>query len=1136
MLHLHRSERADGLVAMLAELISEPLENPMSPEVVAVPTRGVERWLVQQLSAHLGASPERHDGVCANVAFPFPGTLIGGALAAGGELGSDADPWKPERSVWPLLDVVDSSLSEKWLAPLASHLRNSAAEGDIRRFASIRHIADLYDRYGVHRPGMLRSWSNGDNDHPSAGWQPELWRRLRHKIGVPSPAERLIEACARLREAPSMLDLPARISLFGLTRLPASYLDVLDAIAYGREVHLFLLHPSPALWATVAAKLDGPTRGLRRSDDPTADSTRNPLLASWGRDAREMQLVLRAAGTEGVIEHHLAIEESTSDLLHLLQADIRADRRPAGLPSPGSQDRRPKIEPHDRSIQVHACHGRARQVEVVRDSILHLFEEDPTLEPRDVIVMCPDIETYAPLIQATFPGYEPEDDDGHAVADLRVRLADRSLRQTNPVLGVVTQLLELATSRITATEVLDLAGREPVRRRFRLDDDDLARIEEWVVAAGVRWGLDARHRAPFKLDELEANTWRAGLDRTLLGVTMSESGQRLFGGSLPLDDVESGDIELAGTLAELLDRLGTAVTTLGDARAVDRWASELADIADSFTSTSEQDAWQRVQLQRLLDAIVDEATTSEGVSKVELSLSDIRALLADRLKGRPTRANFRTGHLTICTLVPMRSVPHRVVCLLGLDDGSFPRHVERDGDDLIAADPNVGDNDSRTEDRQLLLDALLAATERLVITYSARDERSNLRRPPAVPLGELLDVIDRTVSAGDRPARAQLTIHHPLQPFDLRNFTRGALVADRPWSFDVVNLEGARASTLVRKAPSSWLPGPLPEVDLRTVELDQIERFVQHPTRAFLRGRLGVSLADRSTDVDDSLPIDLGPLARWAVGDRILRARLEGGSLHDCLAAERARGQMPPGELATPVLEAITPTVEQLVALGRSDLEPYSLEVNVALSEAAALIGAVANLRGDVLHTVTYSAVSPAQRLLAWARLLALSAAWPDRRFEAVTIGRAREGAKGAKVTTASIRALGSDPDTRRSAAIEHLRSLVDLYGRNLREPLPLYCRTSAAWAAAAHQGSDPAVAARAAWTSEYGHPREDKDPEHELVFGRAVTFDWLIEHCGSPRDDERGGGWDSAQQTRIGVYARRLWDGLLDHERLVDL
>ena len=398
-------------------------------------------------------------------------------------------------------------------------------------------------------------------------------------------------------------------------------------------------------------------------------------------------------------------------LLRLIQDDIRTDRAPgvhAGRAgSNAGLDERPPLQPEDASIRVHSCHGRGRQVEVLRDAILHLLEADPTLEPRDIIVMCPDIENFAPLIQATFGGHDLGSTSEDPSYRLQIRLADRSLRQTNPVMGVLAEVIELATARITATEVLDLAGRDPVRRRFEFSDEDLSRLEEWVVEACVRWGFDADHRVAFQLEGVEANTWKVGLDRILLGVAMADERQRLFHGALPLDDVDSGDIDLAGRLSEFVDRLRRALDALSEDRTVDAWATTLADISDALTATSTRDVWQRAQLATLLDELVAQATSEDGVSRVSLSCDDVRSILSERLKGRPTRANFCTGHLTVCTLVPMRSIPHRVVCLLGLDDGSFPRHIERDGDDLTAINPRVGDRDVRSEDRQLLLDALI---------------------------------------------------------------------------------------------------------------------------------------------------------------------------------------------------------------------------------------------------------------------------------------------------------------------------------------------------------------------------------------------------------------------------------------------
>ncbi len=1192
MLTIHRAERADRLVDALASVVVEPLDDPFTPEVVAVPTRGIERWLTQRLSTSLGASPDRQDGVCANIDFPFPGRLVGRALAAATDMDPDEDPWLPERSVWPLLAVVDDHLDDAWMAALAAHLGGPGPDPDetrrARRFGAVRHLADLFDRYGVHRPSLIEAWAAGDDTDgqgqplpADVAWQASLWRYLRERVGAPSPAERLRAACTRLRDEPALVDLPPRLSLFGLTRLPATHVDVLDAIAAGRDVNLFLLHPSPVLWDRIAHQADGRGPLPRRNEDPTAAMPQNPLLATWGRDAREMQLVL--AGPDDSPPHddqHHHIDVETDTLLHRLQADVRADLAPPGAPLPGSPDRRMLLNLADDSVQVHACHGRARQVEVLRDAVLQLLANDPTLEPRDVIVMCPDIEAFAPLIQATFgagqldppaPDTRPPDTrpqgTGTGMPDLHVRLADRSLRQTNPVLAVVSELLELADARVTASQVVDFASREPVRRRFRLDDDDLARIEEWVAATGIRWGLDAAHRAPYRLDALGANTWRTGLDRLLLGVTMAEDELRLVGGVLPLDDVDSGDIDLAGRLAELIARLHTAVTELSEPQPIEAWVEAIATAADTLTATSERDGWQRVELQRILRDIVAEASggasgeaaggeAASGGSATPLALAEIRAVLADRLRGRPTRANFRTGHLTMCTLVPMRSVPHRVVCLLGLDDGMFPRRTAPDGDDIIERAPCVGDRDPRSEDRQLLLDALLAATDHLVITYTGRDERTNAVRPAAVPLGELLDVVDRTartaptartartatptraarIVTGDEDgttsrAREQIVVHHPLQSFDVRNFVSGELITDHAWSFDVVALGGARASVAERSTPTAFLGGPLPAVDTDLVELDDLVRFVQHPVKAFLRQRLGIVVSDGEEESTDGLPVELDSLERWTVGQRVLEERLAGLDPDVCNTAELVRGGLPPGLLGTRMLDDLWPVVDDIVAAATAAVpqgaELASVEINVDLGEGRTLVGTVPDVVGDVLRTATYSTVGAKQRLAAWVRLLALTAAHPERSLTAVTLGRGKEGELGMAV----IAPLGADAESRRRAAVDQLRVLVDLHARGMCEPLPLYCKTSAAYAAA--KPAQRESRARTEWQTERWD-REDRDPEHQLALGGVVLFAVLLQE--PPRDDERGAGWAAEEVTRFGRYARRLWDPLLAVERRSNL
>ena len=743
-----------------------------------------------------------------------------------------------------------------------------------------------------------------------------------------------------------------------------------------------------------------PSPGLPRRDDLTPQAV-NPLLRSWGRDAREMQLVLASRQVTRADNRDRPGQQPASTLLGRLQADIRADREPPGAPPPGvGSDRRPPLAKGDDSLRVHSCHGRARQVEVLREAVLHLLDADPTLEPRDVIVMCPDIELFAPLVKATFEGA------GLAGApEMRARLADRSLRQTNPLLAVAAHLLELAGSRVTVSQVLDFASREPVARQFGFDQDQdmLSAVERWLSGTGVRWGLDASHRRAWKLERVEVGTWRAGLDRILLGIAMAED-ERLFGGTLPFGDLTSDEIDLAGRLAELLDRLGVVLDQLQGPHTLEQWAKALVDGTGRLARSAPGESWQDEQLRMTLGdgslervsgdgegggrgdevqapgslprsgptSVTSSGPTSvpssgptsvpanlpgstraseTGSAPIELDLSEVRALLADRLRGRPTRANFRTGDLTICTLVPMRSVPHRVVCLLGLDDGLFPRPAEQDGDDLLLADQQVGDRDVPSEDRQLLLDALMAATEHLIITFEGRDQHLNQRRPPAVPVAELLDVVDKTVrlDGSQRPAREVVVVQHPLQAFDPTNFTPGSLSVAGPWRFDGVYLEGANAVTGRRRSSHEFLPQRLPALSGPQIQLISLVRFLEHPVKAFLRERLGYYAGDVPDQLSDALPVEMGPLDRWELGDRLLEARLGGADLGTTLLAEQGRGLLPPGALGDVALTEVKAVVEALVAeveglpCGKS--AATSIEVNVALSDGHVLVGTVPGVR-----------------------------------------------------------------------------------------------------------------------------------------------------------------------------------------------
>ncbi|HUO40024.1 MAG TPA: exodeoxyribonuclease V subunit gamma, partial [Mycobacterium sp.] len=589
-LHLYRAERTDLLAEGLAALLADPGPDPFASELVVVPARGVERWLSQRLSHVLGRGSGA-DGVCAGVSFRSPASLIAEITDT-----VDHDPWSPDAMTWPLLDAIDESLHEPWCRTLARHLGRgyTGEEAELRRgrrYAVTRRIAGLFASYAKQRPQLLVDWQagrSGDVDEDLA-WQGRLWRALVGRVGADPPNVRHEKTIARLRETGS--DLPERLSLFGHTRLAITDIELLQALAVHHDLHLWLPHPSDSLWQA----LDGRHGPVPRRDDTSRRAAAHPLLDTLGRDLRELQLALPTANTDEYLP--VGGEGRHQTLLGWLQSDIAAN-----AVRPGSR----VLARDDRSVQVHRCHGPARQVEVLRDVLLGLLADDRTLEPRDILVMCPDIETYAPLIVANF-GLGDLTGESHPAHRLRVRLADRALDQTNPLLGVAAELLSIAGSRATASQVLNLAAAAPVRSRFGFTDDDLDDISGWVRESGIRWGFDQQSRIPYGLDHFIQNTWRFGLDRVLTGVAMSDDSQAWLGTALPLDDVGSNRVELAGRLAEYVDRLASVCGNLTGARPLVQWIDALREGVGSLTEIGPDDTWQLGQLQRELVTVVEQA-------------------------------------------------------------------------------------------------------------------------------------------------------------------------------------------------------------------------------------------------------------------------------------------------------------------------------------------------------------------------------------------------------------------------------------------------------------------------------------------------------------------------------------------------
>jgi exodeoxyribonuclease V gamma subunit len=1134
------------LADRLADTLAGPRDDPFTPDWVAVPTAGMRGWLRLHLARRLGAGegPGATDGVTAHVAMPFPGALLHAVVDAEqldlarhrppGAVEAEAfDPWRLEHLVWSVLEVVHGAGGDARLGTL-TRLPDGAT-----RFGQARRLADLFDRYAVHRPEMVLAWGAGhDVDpqgaplDPAVAWQPHLWRLVRERIGHPSLPERLPALLDRVRRGDLAVPaLPERLSVFGLATLPggAAFLDLVEALAATREVGAYLLDPSPAASARVRAEVLGqlPLGGRRaRLDDRSAAVVQHPLVASWTLIRREATVLLADAEARGVpavevVDPPAGPTPPPPTLLGRLQADLRADRAPAGDLAPDAADR---------SIQIHACHGTSRQLEVVRDAVLHLLAADPTLREDDIAIVTPDVARFSPLVDAAFgpPADRAGSGTHHGPPLLRWRVTDRSLRSSYPLLDAVAALIDLVGGRFAASAVLDLCTLAPVRARYGFTDDDLATLAGWASAVHVRWGLDDAHRARWGLPEgFEANTWRAGLDQLLTGVAVADDEPAFGPGGVVAHGVEGADVTTLGAFADLLTRLADLHERAAAPRPASAWAALLAEAADDLFEVPRTEQWQRDQLRRVLRDLEQQARTPAGPSTVPLNLGDLRRLLADHLEGAPARAGYFDGSLTISSLQPLRWVPHRVVCIVGFDElGTVDTSL---GDDLIASHPLVGDRDARADTRQALLEAVLAAGDHLVITRTGHDVRTNQVIPTAVALAELRDAICATVAPAVRGAVLdRIETAHGRHGHDERALAPVAPGSPRPFTFDPRAVAAARARRERATAlPEPW-PDPLPDAPLDAVTLGDLHTFLLRPVQTFFTERMGVRLPREEEDAGDDLPTAVSGLDAWRLGDELLATRRLGHDERPWLAVEAARGVLPPGVLGARELARTDQEVDRVLAVAATHPEllaaatSHTVDAQVAGVRLLGTVGAcVAGGRPGPVR-IEYRRDGPKLRLALWLDLLALTVADPSRPWRAVGISRgAKDGTKPSRPpVVAVLEVVGDSEADRLATATAGLSTVLDLHRRGRREPLPLFLDTSCAL----HHGSNPK-----GWRRFVGGGEGD-DPYTVLAFGTRTLAE--LKALRARPDDPPGAAGGRAQR-----YADHLWGTLattvVDHGAL---
>ncbi|RBL71987.1 exodeoxyribonuclease V subunit gamma [Pseudomonas sp. MWU13-2625] len=1116
-----QSNSLDELRSLVVSIMRRYPLAPLENEIALVQSNGIAQWL----KLALAEDPEGDDlggcGIAAAIDVQLPGSFMWQLYRM--VLGREEIPAKSLLDkaplTWRLMRLLPQVIERPHFEPLQRFLTHDT---DLRkRYQLSERLADLFDQYQVYRADWLEDWAVGRHQlrnvrgevkplPPVSCWQAELWRALLVDVGEQGMAQsragvhqRFIERINSLEHAPA--GLPSRVIVFGISSLPAQVLEALAGLARFSQVLLCVHNPCRHHWADIVADKDLLRHQYKRQSrktgmpvalDPEAlHQHAHPLLAAWGKQGRDYINLLdsyddpnsyRAAFRDGRID--LFSEAQPQNLLNQLQDDILELR-----PLNETREHWPAVDlTQDESIRFHIAHSAQREVEILHDQLLARFSANPDLRPRDVIVMVPDIDSYAPHIRAVFGQL-----DRHDPRFIPFTLADQGQRGRDPLLIAVEHLLKLPDSRFPVSEILDLLDVPALRARFGVQERDLPTLHRWIEGAGVRWGMNAEQRAGLGLpDELEQNSWHFGLRRMLLGYAVGSSNA--CAGIEPYDEIGGLDAALIGPLVALLDALELAHHELTQAAQPKVWGQRLQVLMQLFFKASnEHDDYLLTQLEELRETWLQ---TCESVGLVEeLPLTVVReAWLAGLDQGRLSQ-RFLAGAVNFCTLMPMRAIPFKLVCLLGMNDGDYPRAQPPLDFDLMGSDYRPGDRSRREDDRYLLLEALLSARFQLYISWVGRSIRDNSERPASVLIGQLRDHLASGWRLIDehQDLLSAMTEEHPLQPFSSRYFHEG----DQLFSY-------AREWQVLHQSHEPLHEAELlaPHVQEEPLSLPLLQDFLRNPVRHFFTQRLKVYFEAAEAPLADEEPFVLDALQRYMLSDSLLEAALRQPDNIDRALEDQARrlqnsgllpmagfGECLQRELIEPLPDLLQ-RYQQLLALWPTPLTS-AIPINLEL-QGVRVDGWLAGLHqradGGVLSVTTIPNSIGSIKSRKWHRL---TKPWVNHLVAC---------ASGLLLTTALV----ASDDTlllepmEQDRAVRFLGDLLLAWQAGMRQPLPIAVKTAFAWLTQ----TDPLkaeAAARKAYEGD-GQNSEGERRESPALSRQFADFDALMA-------DETFPGWCDA-------------------------
>ncbi|KAF3983784.1 MAG: exodeoxyribonuclease V subunit gamma [Methylococcales symbiont of Hymedesmia sp. n. MRB-2018] len=989
MFILHSSNKTENLLAHLITVIENmPLSNPLTAETFLIQSQGMERWLSQQLASHFT--------IWANYQFLFPSKFFS-SLAAKIDSQLNDSFFDREVMLWRFENLLRDL--DPHIYPQLHHYL-SAENVALKRFQLSCQLTQMFDQYQIMRPDMLALWQQGhllyatDNER----WQRALWNQITSSIGYKHRGSLWLDVIKKLNQCEEGVyatKLPERIFVFGLNTLPPLFLDYLQGLSRHCDIHLFLLNPAQGYWADLANK-------KYLADD---DTQGHPLLSTLGQQGREFQqMLLEQAHFSYQPESYQAADVHSN--LQQLQNDILNNQPPL------------QSLINDKSISIHACHSRMREVEVLKDQLLDALEQDSSLELRDIVVMAPDIQQYAPFVSAVFN-------------DIQHAIADRSLRLSNGVLDSFIRFLSLSQSRFGWQSVMDLLEQPLVLQKFSITESELDLIKHWVSHTQVRWGKSAAHKKQLGLPEFSQNTWQATLDRLLMGYAVGND-DGFIDEVLPYPEIEGISALVLGSLNDFIQLLFKASEELSQASSLSHWSQRLYFYADQLllAKTSAEQSQQQ-QLYQLLQQLQAPSQYHTG----KLTLDVILVWLESRMSESKSATGFLRGQLTFCSMLPMRSIPFKVIALLGLNEAEFPKIDRYPSFDLMGQNFRKGDRSRRYDDRYQFLEIILSARKQLIITFIGQSNQHNTEIPPSVVISELLDVMENHYQL------TGLICKHPLQAFSPRYF----IAQSELFSYSQSDCQTAQSLQKNQPTIEHWWQEKLEAKEITTLDINALFAFYRQPQQYFFQQQLGLRFTGISTQIEEREPFSINTLDAYSINQQWIEHLVTEQPFS--LKKLQAQGLWLSGAVGELDFQQRQQSIEQFVALIKQQALEQRQDDSLldCMVGDYRLIGKLSNIyhHGSLIYR--YSTLKGKDFMLAWLHHLMIN-----------------------QIQTQNTHLLSINESlifSSEMAQTDHLKQLIDIYIQGLQQPHTFFTESSFAYIKQASKLKQSSRASKSAMT-----------------------------------------------------------------------